>query len=65
MIYLQYTKTYKRDSVLAHKGQEVQAKQKFISADQWLTWSSNINKNDTLDYTVSDFITLTRNGEPL
>jgi hypothetical protein len=65
MIYLQYTKTYTKHSHLAHKGQKVKATQKFISSAQWLTWSSNINSNEHIDYTVSDFITLNRNGEPL
>jgi len=65
MIYLQYTKTYTRNSVLGHKGQEVKVVQKFSDSNHWYKWAMAINKNDDIDFMVSNFMNVNKHGEPV
>ena len=65
MIYLQFVKTYTADSILAHKGQHVKSTQQFRNQIHWYQWAMAINKNDTIDYMVSDFVSVNRKGVSL
>tara|TARA_R110002153_G_scaffold82395_1_gene207981 strand:+ start:192 stop:398 length:207 start_codon:yes stop_codon:yes gene_type:complete len=65
MIYLQFVKTYTAHSILAHKGQHVKAVQQFRNSVHWYTWAMAINKNDTIDFMVSDFEVVNRKGVSL
>ena len=62
MIYLRFIKTYTCNSVLAHKGQQVPAMQRFSDSMQWYKWAMAINKNDDIDYMVSSFEVVTKHG---